>query len=618
MSKMSMLTRLLAAIWSGANGLRKVLHLALLLVVFLVFVSAMSEAPVEVPDKAALVITPYGALVEQLEGDPFDRALAKLADDGQPQTLVKDIVDALNFARDDDRIQAVYLELSSLSGSGLNKLQQVAAAIEDFKLSGKPVIANADFLNQQSYYLAAHADSIYLHPDGLLIIRGYGRFRNYFKDAIEYLRIDWNVFRVGTHKSFVEPYTRMNMSDEDRETTLRLIDQLWTLYRSDVETARGLEDGSIEEFTTNFLEKIKAANGDIAIAARDHGLIDEVMTRTEVRNVLIEHVGADPDYPDSFSAADMYEYLSQMRMRSGGTAEKSENVAIIVAAGEILFGSQPPGTIGGDSTAALLRRARNDESVKAVVLRVDSPGGSKFASEVIVDEIRALRDGGIPVVASMSSVAASGGYAISMYADRIFASPSTITGSIGIFGMFPTFQRTFDALGIATDGIGTTPWTGEFRPDRSMSEHARELFQLVINDGYDDFISDVADSREMDKITVDQIGQGQVWTGMDALNNGLIDELGDLEDAILAAAELAELEEGAYGFKYIEQELSPGEQFVVDLIGFAVKAGFNLSGLVGRPSLVEKLARQVDEKTRTLLRFNDPRGIYSHCLCDIQ
>lgn len=618
MSKMSMLTRLLAAIWSGANGLRKVLHLALLLVIFLVFVAAMSEAPVELPDKAALVITPYGALVEQLEGDPFDRALAKLADDGQRQTLVKDIVDALNFARDDDRIQAVYLELSSLSGSGLNKLQQVAAAIEDFKLSGKPVIANADFLNQQSYYLAAHADSIYLHPDGFLIIRGYGRFRNYFKDAIEYLRIDWNVFRVGTHKSFVEPYTRMNMSDEDRETTLRLIDQLWTLYRSDVETARGLEDGSIEEFTTNFLEKIKAANGDIAIAARDHGLIDEVMTRTEVRNVMIEHVGADPDYPDSFSAADMYEYLSQMRMRSGGTAEKSENVAIIVAAGEILFGSQPPGTIGGDSTAALLRRARNDESVKAVVLRVDSPGGSKFASEVIVDEIRALRDGGIPVVASMSSVAASGGYAISMYADRIFASPSTITGSIGIFGMFPTFQRTFDALGIATDGIGTTPWTGEFRPDRSMSEHARELFQLVINDGYDDFISDVADSREMDKITVDQIGQGQVWTGMDALNNGLIDELGDLEDAIAAAAELAELEEGTYGFKYIEQELSPGEQFVVDLIGFAVKAGFNLSGLVGRPSLVEKLARQVDEKTRTLLRFNDPRGIYSHCLCDIQ
>lgn len=617
MSKMNVFRRLLAAIWSGADGVRKVLHLALLLVVFVIFVSAMSTAPVRLPDKAALVISPYGALVEQLEGDPFDRALAELADDGQAQTLVKDITDALSFARDDDRIQVVYLELSSLSGSGLNKLQKVAAGIEDFKLSGKPVIANADFLNQQSYYLAAHADSIYLHPDGLLVMRGFGRFRNYFKDAIDFLRIDWNVFRVGTHKSFVEPYMRMDMSDEDRETTRRLIDQLWALYQSDVETARGLEDGSIEDFTTNFLEKIEAANGDIAIAARDHGLIDEVLTRTEVRNALIEHVGADPEYPDTFSGVEMYEYLSQMRAQSGGTADKSKNVAVIVAAGEILFGSQPPGTIGGDSTAALLRRARNDESVKAVVLRVDSPGGSKFASEVIVDEIRALRDEGIPVVASMSSVAASGGYAISMYADRIFASPSTITGSIGIFGMFPTFQRTFEAIGIATDGIGTTPWSGEFRPDRPMSKHAKQLFQLVINDGYDDFISDVADSRNMDKITVDQIGQGQVWTGMDALNNGLIDELGDIDDAIAAAAELADLEEGDYGFKYIEQELSPGEQFVVDLIGFAAKAGFDLSGMVGRPSLLEKLAREVDAKTRTLLRFNDPKGVYSHCLCDI-
>jgi len=619
-SKRSVFSRVLAAIWSGADGVRKVLHLALLLVVFLLFVSAMLTAPVQLPDKAALVIAPNGALVEQLEGDPFDRALAELADDGRPQTLVKDIVDAFSFARDDDRIQAVYLELSSLSGSGLNKLQQVAAAIDDFKLSGKPVIANADFLNQQGYYLAAHADSIYLHPDGLLIMRGFGRFRSYYKDAIDFLRIDWNVFRVGTHKSFVEPYTRMDMSDEDRETTRRLIDQLWALYQLDVETARGLEDGSIEEFTTNFLEKVEATNGDIPTAVKNHGLIDDVLTRSEVRNVLIEQVGADPDYPDSFSSADMYEYLAQMRAKSGGTAgtaEESENVAVIVAAGEILFGSQPPGTIGGDSTAALLRRARNDESVKAVVLRVDSPGGSMFASEVIVDEIRALRDEGIPVVASMSSVAASGGYAISMYADRIFASPSTITGSIGVFGMFPTFQRTFEAIGISTDGVGSTPWSGELRPDRTMSGHAKELIQLIVNDGYDNFISDVADSREMDKIAVDRIGQGQVWTGMDALNNGLIDELGDINDAIAAAAELAEMEEGAYGFKYIEQELSPGEQFVVDLIGSAAKAGFDLSGLVGRPSLLEKLAGQVDAKTRTILRFNDPKGVYSHCLCDI-
>jgi protease-4 len=615
-TKKNMFSRLLAALWSGADALRKILHFVLLLVIFVFFVAALSDTPAGLPDKAALVIQPDGALVEQLEGDPFDRALAELMDDGRPQTLVKDIVDALDFARDDDRIEVVYLELSKLFGSGLSKLQQVAAAIEDFKSSGKIVIANADFLNQQSYYLAAHADELYMHPDGLLLIRGYGGFRKYYKDAIDLLRIDWNVFRVGTHKSFVEPYTRMDMSDEDRETRTRLIDQLWALYRADVVAARGLDDGSIEAFTTDFLLHVKAANGDIAVAARDHGLIDELLTRTEVRDVLIGHVGADPDKPDTFSAVGMYEYLAHMRMLSGGTAE-SENVAVIIAAGEILFGAQDPGTIGGDSTAALLRRARNDDSVRAVVLRVDSPGGSAFASEIITDEIKALRDSGKPVVASMSSVAASGGYSISMYADRIFASPSTITGSIGIFGMFPTFQRTLDAIGIATDGVGSTPWSGELRPDRAMSEHAKELFQLVINDGYDDFISGVAESRGMDKVAVDQIGQGQVWTGMDALDNGLVDELGGIEDAIMAAADLAQLEDGAYGIKYIEQELSSREQLFVELIGGAARAGFDLSGLVGRPSLIEEIAREVDEKTRTLLRFNDPKGVYSHCLCDI-
>ena len=617
MTKKNLFMRLLAALWSGADGLRKFLHLVLLLIVFILFFAALSDKPAGLPDKAALVIQPKGALVEQLEGDPFDRALAELIDDGRPQTLVKDIVDALDFARDDDRIEVVYLELSSLFGSGLSKLQRVAAAIEDFKSSGKIVIANADFLNQQSYYLAAHADELYMHPDGLLLMRGYGRFRNYYKDAIDMLRIDWNVFRVGTHKSFVEPFTRMDMSDEDRETTMRLITQLWELYQSDVVTARGLDVGSIDAFTTDYLEIVKAADGDIAVAARDHGLIDELLTRTEVRAVLIGHVGADPDKPDTFNAADMYEYLALMRMLSGGTAE-SENVAVIVAAGEILFGAQAPGTIGGDSTAALLRRARNDEKVKAVVLRVDSPGGSAFASEIIMDEIKALRDDGKPVVASMSSVAASGGYQIAMYADRIFASPSTITGSIGIFGMFPTFQRTFGAIGIATDGVGSTPWSGELRPDRAMSEHAKELFQLVIDDGYDDFISDVAESREMDKLAVDKIGQGQVWTGMDALNNGLVDELGGLEDAIAAAADLAQMEDGEYGIKYIEQELSPGEQLMVELIGGAARAGFDLSGLAGRPSVVEEIAREVGEKTDSLLRFNDPKGVYSHCLCDIQ
>ena len=617
MSKANLLVRLFSAIWGGVDGVRKVLHLVLLLFVFVLFFGAMQDSPLVLPDRAVLVIQPYGFLVEQIEGDPFDRALAELAGDGKPQTLVQDIVDALEYAKDDDRIEVVYLELSSLLGAGLSKLQHLSAAIEDFKTSGKPVIASADFLSQQGYYLAAHADEVYLHPNGMLFLRGYGRFRNYYKDAIDLLRIDWNVFRVGTHKAFVEPYTRMDMSDEDRETTLRLVEQLWSLYQVDVETARELETGTIEDFADNFSEIVEEAGGDLATAAAHYGLVDDLLKRTEIRELLIDYVGPDPDNADSYKAAHMYDYLAQMRVLSGDKVG-SKNVAVIVAAGDILFGTQPPGTIGGDSTSDLLRRARNDDSVEAVVLRVDSPGGSAFASEIIVDEILALQEEGKPVVASMGSVAASGGYQISMYADRIFASPSTITGSIGIFGMFPTYQRTLDVVGIATDGIGSTPWSGEFRPDRAMSEHAKQLFQLVIDDGYQDFIGSVADSREMEIDAVDAIGQGQVWTGMDALNNGLVDELGGLDDAIAAAAELAEISDEDFGIKVIDQELSATEQMLIDLIGTIATLGIDVSGWAGQRSLVDDIKDSVAEKTNALLRFNDPKGVYSHCLCDMR
>jgi protease-4 len=409
----------------------------------------------------------------------------------------------------------------------------------------------------------------------------------------------------------------MNMSDEDRETNIRLIDQLWQQYRFDIVAARNLEDGAIDSFATDYLNIVKAADGDAAIAARDYGLIDKLLTRTEVRDVLIDYVGEDPDEPDTFNATEMAEYLAQMRMLSGSKA-KDENIAIVVAAGEIQFGSQPPGTIGGDSTAALLRRARNDDSIKAVVFRIDSPGGSVFAAEVIRDEVIALRESGKPVVASMGSVAASGGYSIAMNADHVVASPATITGSIGVIGMFPTYQRTLEAIGIKTDGVGSTPFSGELRPDREMSEHTKELFQLLIEDSYDDFISGVADSRAMDKEAVDAVAQGKVWIGIDALNHGLVDQLGSFEDAVLVAADLAELKEGEYGLKTIEQKMSPGQQLLVDIIGTAAKTGLDLSGWVHEPNALEELAGSIAEKTKSMLRFNDPKGIYSHCFCDIE
>ncbi len=615
MSKPNIVVRTFSWLWRGVDGFRKLLHLAFMLLVLVLFMSVlMQSTPPIIAERSALEIRPMGYLVEQHEGDPFDRAKMELFGDQPPQTVVQDIVDALEYAKSDDRIEIVYFELSSLYGGGLSKLQRIADAISDFRDSGKLVIASGDFYSQGGYYIAAHADEVYMHPEGILILQGYGSFRNYMKDAIDFLKIDWNVFRVGSYKSFVEPYTRMDMSDESREAMTDLTDQLWEMYRADVVNARGLEDGAISAFTDNLIANVNAAGGDIAGAALDHGLIDDLVTRQQLRERLKQLVGEDAHRKGEYNATDMSDYLAERQMFDS-IAVQADNVAVIVASGEITFGSHAPGTIGSDSTSGLLRRALNDKSVKAVVLRVDSPGGSAFASEIIANEIAALQAAGKPVVASMSSAAASGGYWIAVGADRIFASPATITGSIGIFGMLPTFQRSLETLGVGVDGVGSTIWAGEFRPDREMSEHAKQLFQLIIDDGYDDFISRVAEYRKMDKDEVDQIAQGRVWTGVDALHNGLIDELGSLNEAVQAAAELAGLSEGDYGTKWIEIELTPTEQLIVNLLGSARSVGLDPAVFRRSPGVLEQLAVRVERILAPMLRFDDPKGVYAHCLC---
>jgi protease-4 len=617
MSSGNIVVRMISAIWRGADGLRKVLHLFLMVFLFLMFFGALSgDAPQLMPQRAALFLQPVGALVEQVAGDPYDRAVAELTQNSVPQTLVSDIVEALEHAADDDRIEIVHLELSAMGGAGLSKLQRVAEAMARFRESGKSIVASADFYSQQAYYLAAHADEIYMHPEGIVYLKGYGAYRNYYKDAIDLLRIDWNVFRVGTHKSFVEPYTRMDMSPEDRESRRRLIDQFWKMYEDDVVSARGLPEGAINDYSQNMVDYVASANGDISQAALDRGLVDDLLGRAELREVFQGYVGVDKDDDSMYSAVGMATYLGQMRLLGGDRLE-AENIAVIVAAGDILNGSQPPGTIGGDSTAALLRRALNDESVKAVVLRVDSPGGSVFASEVIAHEIEALQNAGKPVVASMGSVAASGGYWISVVADRVIASPATVTGSIGIFGMVPTYQRTLKVVGVATDGVGTTPWAGELRGDREMGEHTKQLFQLVIEDGYDDFISGVAAGRDLDKAYVDSIGQGQVWTGNEAFENGLVDQLGDFDDAVTAAAELAGLTDGEYGQKLIEKQLTPTEQMILDFLSILRITGVDPEAFVRAPTQVEVFANRMQELLSGLNKFNDPKGIYSHCFCEL-
>ncbi len=617
MSKRGIVVRGLAALWTGVNGVRKVLHLLVLLFIFSIVISAISSTAPRLPSEAALLIQPHGALVEQLEGEPYDRAIAGLLGDEDTQTVVQDIVDGLEYGRDDSRIKAVVLDLRRMRGGGLSKLQRIGAALDDFRASGKPVIASADFYSHQAYYLASHADEIYMHPDGLLILSGFAAYQNYFKEAIDKLRIDWNIFRVGTHKSFVEPYMRTDMSEEDRSATGRLLDQLWNHYKQEVAAARGLDVSVLDDFSVNLLENTRSEGGDVAAVALRAGLVDGLMTRAAVNARIAEYAGSDPKNPDSYRAIGLDEFLAQTRLLMGDKSDK-KNIGIIVASGEILAGDQPPGLVGGDSTARLLRRARNDDSVKAVVLRVDSPGGSAFASEIIRNEIEALQDSGKPVVASMGSVAASGGYWISMAADKIYANPATITGSIGIFGMFPTFQRSLAALGITTDGVGTTPWAGQLRPDRAMSDDAKALFQTIIEKGYDDFISKVSIHRDIEKTEVDRIGQGQVWTGMDALEFGLVDEIGNLEEAIAAAADLADLDAGTYGQKVIEKELTPVEQLAVDFFGTAKSFGIDPKTFIGRPAAsMNRLANIVDALS-PLTRFNDPKGVYSHCFCEFE
>ena len=617
MSDRNIFIRFISGIWHGVDGVRKILHLLLLVLVFLIFFGALSDAPPILPKKAALIIQPAGPLVEQLDGNPYDRAISELLGGASPQTLVQDVIDALAFAKDDDRITAVHLELSALRGGGLSKLSRIGAAIEDFKESGKPVVASADYFSQTSYYLAAFADELYMHPEGMVFIQGYGAYRSYYKEVIDKLRVDWNVFRVGTHKSYAEPYTRMDMSPEERESMTLLLDQLWSMYQADVEKARGMEDGTLDDFIQNLAERAAAVGGDIAIAARDAGLVDQLLDRVELRTLLKEYAGEDAEDSTNYASVYAGDYLAQLRLLDGKDI-RDENIAVVVAAGDILNGTQPAGAVGGESTAVLLRTALSDESVKGVVLRVDSPGGSVFASEVIAQEIRALQAAGKPVVASMGSIAASGGYWISAVSDKIVASPATITGSIGVVGMFPTYQRTLQAVGVATDGVGTTPWAGQLRPDREMSDAMKQIFQLMINDTYDDFITGVAEVRSMEKEAVDQVAQGQVWTGQDALENGLIDQLGSYEDAVELAAELAGLGDGEYGKKLIDVRLSTTEQMLLDLLSLSKSAGIDIEKFVARPGALELFANKLQELLAGAMQFNDPKGLYSHCFCAIE
>jgi protease-4 len=614
---MAFLRRLFAFIWRLLDGLRKALHLVLLLVLFGVLLVATRQPLPSVPSKAALIIRPHGRLVEQLTGSPWDRSIGALTADHEPETLVRDLTDAIGAATRDARIKVLVLDTEDLGGAGLTKLRAVAEAIQAFRASGKKVIAFAHYATQEQYYLMAQADEVYLDPSGEIAVLGYASYHLYYHDALDKLGVEVNVFKVGTHKSFPEPFTRQDMSPEDREQTLSVLTPIWAAYQQGVEATRHLKPGAIEAYVHDVVPGLRAAGGDAALLAEQHGLITARKNALEVERELITLVGEDRD-SHSFSAIDHEEYLAAERPKSLLSRHSDGVVAVLVAAGEIVNGERPPGEIGGDSFAALLRKARLDDEVKAVVLRIDSGGGSMLASEIIRQEVAALKAAGKPVVASFSSVAASGGYYIAMDADEIWAEPTTITGSIGVFGIVPTFQKTLAKLGVGSDGVQTSPLAGALHLERSLDPAAREALQLGVEHAYGDFVARVAAARHRPVTEIEPIAEGRIWVASEALKLHLVDQLGDVKQAVVAAARRAKLPEGSYGTSWREKELNWRETLLRSLHAEGQGLGRMLGLIDPQPTQIARVLGAAERELRLLASFNDPRHVYYYCGCELR
>jgi protease-4 len=617
--------RVLSFLGTACKGIGIAARIAVSVIAIAVLIALLAlllhdDTP-EVPKEAALIVNPAGSIVDQLGGDPVQDAIDAVRGTSAPETLLKDLVDAIDAARDDERIQVLVLDLNRMGGAGMSKLQTLRETIAAFKESGKRVVATADTYSQGTYYLAAQADEVHLHHMGMLLIEGFGRYKMYFRDLLDRLEIDYHIFRVGTYKSAVEPYLRDDMSEAARKANLEWLGDLWQAYLNDVAEARQMPIEALKAYIDEVVPRLRQADGDSAKIALDAGLVDHLATRDTFRERLVELVGEDED-THSFHQIDFSSYLETLDDDRFGEDASGDQVAVIVARGQILNGNQPPGKIGGDSTAALIRQARNDDDVKAIVLRVDSGGGSAFASEVIRRELELAREQGLPVVASMGSVAASGGYWVTMAADEVWALPTTITGSIGIFGMFPTYQKPLAKhLGVRVDGVGTT-WLSGVRPDRELPEQVGDAIQLMIEQGYADFIGKVAEARDMTLEEVDRIAQGRVWSGEDAHDLGLLDHLGGLDEAIASAATLAELEgEAGDGFevRYITKKLDLKDRIVRDLLARAATllppTQAELSTAPWQPRATE-IVRELAAELERIESLNDPRGVYAYWPCE--
>ncbi len=586
-----------------------IFNIIFLFIIVLVGLAFFSKEDTSIGSNNALLLTISGNIVDEKQIiDPLSELFNDLLGFSQlpEETLLQDILDAIHAAEEDERINSIVLDLSDMGVSSISQIRDVGKALINFKTSGKPVIAAEDFYTQDKYLLASYADRVFLNPIGLVDLHGLGAYQLYFKDALQKLKINYHVFRVGTYKSAVEPLTRNSMSDEAKRQNSVWLNNLWQEFRKDITSRRDISYDTIELYTNQVSSLLKQSDGDTARLAFQANLVDELMTRQDLRSYLADITG--PSAEKGFRHVTFKEYLKKIPRSYGNDGSTVDSVGIIVAQGNILTGEQPPGTIGSESLVNLLYNARNDDSIKAIVLRINSGGGSVIASEIIRHELLELKKSGKPYVVSMGAMAASGGYWIAADADEIWAYPTTLTGSIGIFGAIPTFEDSLAGLGIYSDGIGTSKLSSGLNLTQPLSQELQDAVQLTIEHGYRRFLEIVSSGRNIERDKLDLIAQGRVFDGTTAKELGLVDKLGSLDEAIRSAASLANLEK--YSTRYIKGRPSISEILLQQL---HVKILAFFSNGKTTANIFEKL--QIYSKaSRDLLLFNDPKGIYAHCM----
>jgi protease-4 len=605
--------RVARGLWNALNFTRVLVFNLIFVALVIGFLVAMFGARPVLQARTTLVLDPKGTIVEQYTIDPAQRALGNLAGEPPKEVQLRDLLRVIDAAAKDSRIERIALIPDEIGGAGLATLHEIGNALDRFRASGKEIVAVAGDLGQGQYLLAAHANRILLDPDGAVVLEGLASYRSYFREALDKLGVDVHLIKVGQYKSAAEPYVLNEASDAAKEADRYWMGGLWQDYLAEIAGLRKIDAATIGEDIAHYDERVSSQGGDLAKVALEQKLVDALATRSDARKLLREKGVAEGD--EGFRQIDFKTYLGLLtpEVRAPIGAE----VAVVVAQGEIVPGDQPPGMVGGRSAAQLIRAARIDDRVKAIVLRVDSPGGDAYSSELIRREIAETRAAGKPVVVSMGDVAASGGYWIAMDGDEIWAEPTTITGSIGIFGLVLTIPETLAKIGVHTDGVGTTPLAGTFDIRRPLSPELESILTSAIRHGYDEFIGRVAKARGQTPEAIDAIAQGRVWSGSQAKERGLVDRLGGIDDAIASAAARAKLGSD-YSVHYVEREPSAWERF---LIGF------------GESSAMTKLARRVGftlpsawldrgeiaEIGGILQTLKGKRyAAFAHCFCDLR